>query len=181
MKASELTQFVADAHEISLPDGSVDAVIAQAVLEHVPDPWLVVSEIHRVLRLDGVVYAETPFMQQVHEGAYDFCRFTESGRRRLFRNFTQIDSGPIGGPGLQAVRNTDFFLCGMLRSNPAGSTTRRFTKPVFTYLDRFVPRRCKTTPPRVPISLDGVRTRAWRPGTWLRTTGVHRHRVLYTE
>jgi 2-polyprenyl-3-methyl-5-hydroxy-6-metoxy-1,4-benzoquinol methylase len=43
-------------------DGTCDAVVVQAVLEHVLQPDVVVAEIHRVLRPDGLVYAETPFM-----------------------------------------------------------------------------------------------------------------------
>ncbi len=50
------------------------------------------KEIHRVLKDDGIVYADTPFMQQVHEGAYDFTRFTLSGHRWLFKNFALLDS-----------------------------------------------------------------------------------------
>ncbi len=72
-------QFIADAHSILLRDASVDAVVIQAVLEHVLDPQQVVDEIWRVLKPSGLVYAETPFLQHVHEGAYDFTRFTESG------------------------------------------------------------------------------------------------------
>ena len=87
---SDLVQFIADGHSIPLASGSVDAVVVQAVLEHVLDPPQVVREIHRVLRPDGIVYAETAFMQQVHEGAYDFTRYTESGHRWLFRDFELI-------------------------------------------------------------------------------------------
>src|SRR5205823_1246671 len=76
---SPMTQLIADGHQIPLRDESVDAVLVQAVLEHVLDPAKVVAEIHRVLRPNGIVYAETPFLQQVHEAAYDFTRFTESG------------------------------------------------------------------------------------------------------
>jgi hypothetical protein len=32
-------------------------------------------------------------MQQVHERAYDFMRFTANGHRWLFRRFEQIDAG----------------------------------------------------------------------------------------
>ena len=69
------------------------------MLEHVLEPELVVAEIHRVLMPDGLVYAGTPFMQQVHEGPYDFMRFTESGHRWLFRRFERLASGATGGPG----------------------------------------------------------------------------------
>jgi hypothetical protein len=41
--------FVADAHELPLPDGSVDGVWIQAVPGHVLDPPQMVSEMHRVL------------------------------------------------------------------------------------------------------------------------------------
>lgn len=97
--ASPLSQFIADAHGIPLATGSIDAVVIQAVLEHVLEPWKVVDEIHRVLRDDGLVYSDTPFLQPVHEGPYDFTRFTDSGHRALFKRFTIIDSGLLRGSG----------------------------------------------------------------------------------
>jgi SAM-dependent methyltransferase len=136
---SHLTQFVADGHQIPLDAGSVDAVLIQAVLEHVLDPWQVVAEMHRVLRTGGIVYAETPFLQQVHEGAYDFTRFTESGHRWLFREFDLIDSGAIGGPGLQAVWTIDYLMRGLLRSARAGRCSRRLTQWL-QHLDTRIPR-----------------------------------------
>ncbi len=96
---SRHTQFVADGHAIPLADSSVDAVVIQAVLEHVRDPARVVAEIHRVLRADGLIYADTPFLQHVHEGPFDFTRFTESGHRWLFRHFELIESGHVAGVG----------------------------------------------------------------------------------
>lgn len=97
--ASENTDFVADAHQIPLKDGAVHAVWIQAVLEHVLTPSEVADEIWRVLVPGGILYAETPFLQPVHEAAYDFTRFTESGHRWLFRRFELIDSGVVKGPG----------------------------------------------------------------------------------
>jgi SAM-dependent methyltransferase len=91
--------FLADAHNMPLPDGSVDGVWIQAVLEHVLEPAQVVSEIHRVLRPEGLVYAETPFMQQVHEFQHDFFRVSHSAHRWLFRGFEELKSGPVGGAG----------------------------------------------------------------------------------
>lgn len=97
--ASEHVQFIADAHHIPLADGSVDAVVIQAVLDDVLAPDVVVSEIERVLRAPGYVYSEVPFLQPVHDGPRDFFRMTESAHRWLFRNFEALDSGAIGGPG----------------------------------------------------------------------------------
>jgi SAM-dependent methyltransferase len=97
------TAAVCDAHQLPFPDASFDAVVLQAVLEHVVDPVRVVDEVHRVLRPPGLVYAETPFMQQVHLGAYDFTRFTMTGHRRLFRSFDQIEAGVVCGPATAAL------------------------------------------------------------------------------
>ncbi len=122
--ASPFTQFVADAHAIPVQDGQFDAVIIQAVLEHVLDPNQVVSEIWRVLKPDGLVYAETPFMQQVHEGAYDFTRYTEIGHRYLFRRFTCERSGVLGGPGTQLMWSLDYFFRALFRSRAAGKVAK---------------------------------------------------------
>ena len=95
-------QCIADAHDLPFLDKSFDACIAVAVLEHVADPYRCVHEIMRVLRTGGYVYSETPFMQPVHMGAYDFTRFTHLGHRRLFRHFEEIRSGIALGPGTSA-------------------------------------------------------------------------------
>lgn len=106
---SQNVDILADAHSVPFKSGLFDLVIIQAVLEHVLNPEKVVSEISRVLRPEGVVYAETPFMQQVHEGPYDFTRFTESGHRYLFKNFSQIRSGVTAGAGSSLLWSLDFF------------------------------------------------------------------------
>jgi ubiquinone/menaquinone biosynthesis C-methylase UbiE len=136
--ASPLVQFIGDAHQIPLANQSIDAVLVQAVLEHVLDPAQVVAEIHRVLRPDGLVYAETPFLQQVHAGPYDFTRYTSSGHRYLFRAFEEIAAGPVAGPGAQMLTSIDHLVRGLLRSELAGKLAR----VIFfwlRYLDRVVP------------------------------------------
>lgn len=122
--AGPSTQFLADAHQIPLADRSVDAVVVQAVLEHVLDPGLVVAEIHRVLTDAGLVYAETPFLQQVHAGPYDFTRFTASGHRHLFRRFEELAAGAVAGPGTQLLWSLDHLVRGLTRSPAAGRLTR---------------------------------------------------------
>jgi uncharacterized protein YbaR (Trm112 family)/SAM-dependent methyltransferase len=104
------TKLICDAHDIPFEDGSFDGVIVQAVLEHVIDPYRCTAEIHRVLNKQGIVYAETPFMQQVHLGPYDFMRFTYLGHRRLFRQFEEIDSGAVCGPGMALAWSYQYFL-----------------------------------------------------------------------
>jgi SAM-dependent methyltransferase len=134
--ASPYTALVADAHKLPFEDGAFDGVWVQAVLEHVLEPATAVAEIHRVLRRDGLVYAETPFMQQVHERAYDFSRFTQSGHRWLFKKFSEISAGPIGGPGVALVWSIRYFC----RALGAGDKlSRLISLPFFwiRFLDAF--------------------------------------------
>jgi SAM-dependent methyltransferase len=131
--ASPHTTLVADAHSLPFQDGVFDGVWVQAVLEHVLEPTTVVSEIHRVLRRNGVVYAETPFMQQVHERAYDFSRFTQSGHRWLFRRFSEIGAGPVGGPGVALLWSIRYFS----RALGAGDKLSRLISLPFFWLRFF--------------------------------------------
>lgn len=111
------TKLICDAHDLPFEDGSFDGVVAQAVLEHVVDPQRCVAEFHRVLKPDGLVYAETPFMQQVHAGPPDFTRFSHLGHRRLFRMFDEISSGVACGPGMALSWSFQYFLASFGRSS----------------------------------------------------------------
>lgn len=88
-----------DAHELPFKSGSFDGIITTAVMEHVIRPDQVAEEMHRVLKDDGFIYSEIPFLQGVHEGAYDFTRYTLSGHRRLYEKFAEIETGMVAGPG----------------------------------------------------------------------------------
>jgi SAM-dependent methyltransferase len=135
---SGFVQVIADGHRVPLRSQSVDGVVIQAVLEHVLEPELVVSELRRVLRPGGIVYADTPFMQQVHEGPYDFTRYTESGHRYLFRHFAEVSSGAVGGVGTSLIWSIAYFFRGLFRSRGAG----RMARVMFFWLrwfDRIIP------------------------------------------
>lgn len=120
------TTLICDAHDIPFADQSFHGVIAQAVLEHVVDPYRCCAEIHRVLKDQGLVYAETPFMQQVHGGRYDFTRFTHLGHRRLFRRFEEIDSGAVCGPGMALAWSYQYFLTSFTTSRVLRGLCRVF-------------------------------------------------------
>lgn len=131
------TMLICDAHDIPFDDRSFDGVIVQAVLEHVVDPYRCGEEIHRVLKQQGVVYAETPFMQQVHGGRYDFTRFTHLGHRRLFRRFEEIDSGAVCGPGMALASSYQYFLLSFTTSQILRRLLRLFASLTSFYLKYF--------------------------------------------
>lgn len=131
------TMLICDAHDIPFEDDSFDGVIIQAVLEHVVDPHRCVGEVHRVLKQDGLIYSETPFMQQVHGGRYDFTRFTYLGQRRLFREFEELESGAMCGPGMALAWAYTHFLLSFASSGVARNIIKAFSRLTSFYLKYF--------------------------------------------
>jgi SAM-dependent methyltransferase len=71
------------AHALPFGDNEFDIVLCTEMLEHVPDPQAVLSEIQRVLRPGGRLIMTTPFLVPLHEEPYDFFRYTSHGLRHL--------------------------------------------------------------------------------------------------
>jgi SAM-dependent methyltransferase len=128
------TRIICDGHDLPFADESFDAVVVQAVLEHVIDPFRCAAEIWRVLKPQGLVYAETPFMQQVHLGPYDFMRFTHLGHRKLFSHFDEISSGALAGAGSVLAWACEYFLLSFTRSRRARMVIRGFIRLTLFWL-----------------------------------------------
>jgi len=88
---------VGDGHRLPFKNGIFDAVILEAVLEHVREPKMVVSEVHRVLRLGGWVCSGVPFIQGYHASPEDYQRYTVWGLENLFSDFQKVESGTCVG------------------------------------------------------------------------------------
>ena len=134
---------ICDAHDLPFQDGSFDGVITTAVMEHVMRPDTVASEIVRVLAPEGFVYSEVPFLQAVHEGAYDFTRFSLGGHRRLFDRFDEVDAGMVAGPGTALVWQINECARFLVPSRPLSTVVRLVTRFLFfwiKYLDYLVAR-----------------------------------------
>jgi SAM-dependent methyltransferase len=64
-------------------DASFDTLILSDVLEHVPEPSLLWSEMSRVLRPRGKLLLNVPFLYRIHEAPHDYYRYTEFALRRF--------------------------------------------------------------------------------------------------
>ena len=82
-----------------------------------------------------MVYAETPFMQCVHEGPYDFTRFSHSGHRWLFRKFKEISSGAHHGAFSSSLFILSYSISGLLRSKVIGILMRILFTRFCKFLD----------------------------------------------
>jgi Methyltransferase domain len=74
-------------------DNSFDAVISQAVFEHIPRPWEVAFELRRVLKPGGQIHIDTAFMQPFHSDPNHFFNMTIPGIREIFRSFREVRVG----------------------------------------------------------------------------------------
>jgi SAM-dependent methyltransferase len=65
-------------------DNTFDAVLSNAVLEHVKDPWLCASELMRVLKLGGEILCCVPFLQPLHGYPHHYYNMSATGLKNLF-------------------------------------------------------------------------------------------------
>ena len=76
---------VAPGDALPFPDAAFDGVVLKDVLEHVPDPVALVTEVRRVLRPGGRVFASSPDAQRWVWDDYTHRRpFTRKAYRLLF-------------------------------------------------------------------------------------------------
>jgi SAM-dependent methyltransferase len=89
---------ISDAHNLPFRSEKFEALILEAILEHVSDPIKVVRESYRVLKKDGILLVELPFISEFHNSPFDYHRFTLPGAELLLKDFNKIESGISVGP-----------------------------------------------------------------------------------
>jgi SAM-dependent methyltransferase len=92
--------IIGSADHVPLGDSSVDLVISQEMLEHVPSPSKVLGEVHRVLRPGGILYLQVPWVIGYHGCPNDYWRFSRDGIQAIVKesNFTVLEVGETVGP-----------------------------------------------------------------------------------
>jgi SAM-dependent methyltransferase len=73
------TNIIADIHNIPIQDEIFDCIFCTGTLEHVEYPEKVLIEIKRIIKKNGLVYIDVPFMQCYHPDPVDYWRFTIKG------------------------------------------------------------------------------------------------------
>jgi SAM-dependent methyltransferase len=74
-----------------LASAAFDGISCCAVLEHVTKPWVVVDEIHRLLKTGGRCYIDWPFLQPVHGYPSHFYNATRQGLKNMFADRFEIE------------------------------------------------------------------------------------------
>lgn len=79
-----------DGYSVPFSDAAFDTVLCTEVLEHSPEPALLIAEIERVLKPGGKLIATVPFSARVHYAPYDYHRFSPYALAAMFRTFTDV-------------------------------------------------------------------------------------------
>ncbi len=141
--AFENVDVVANATRIPFLDETFDLVISEAVLEHVPDPRGVVSEMIRVLQPGGQLYVDVPFLQGFHADPHDYQRYTLPGLDVLLEGFEPLAKGVSVGPSSALAWMLREYLplwAPKTLRTPAAIASGWLTTPI-KYLDRIVGHR----------------------------------------
>jgi SAM-dependent methyltransferase len=64
--------YISDATSIPVADHTFDAVLCTEVLEHIPEPILVIREIGRILKPGGQAFISAPLGSGLHQQPYHF-------------------------------------------------------------------------------------------------------------
>ncbi len=75
-----------DGQTIPLEGGLVQCAMAIEVLEHCPEPEMVLREVARVLAPNGLFFFTVPFLWPPHDAPYDENRYTPFALERHLRN-----------------------------------------------------------------------------------------------
>jgi SAM-dependent methyltransferase len=120
------SDIVASADSLPLDEGCVDAVLLTQVLEHVAEPAAVLTEVARVLRPGGALFATVPFVWELHELPYDFWRFTPASLERLLTGagFSEIAIEPRTD-GFTTIAQLMRNLAGVMGRAPDGRDGER--------------------------------------------------------
>lgn len=74
---------VSELVRLPFPENTFDGVLCTQVLEHVPEPYLVLQELNRVLKPGARLYLSCPQSRYQHQKPYDFFRCTAFGLHYL--------------------------------------------------------------------------------------------------
>ena len=106
------------------------------VLEHCPEPEVVLKEVLRVLKPGGVFFFTVPFLWNLHEVPQDEYRYTPFSLERHLKNvgFTSIKIKATGGWHASMAQMLGLWV----QRSPMGKRNRRFLRffllPVIRYL-----------------------------------------------
>jgi len=130
--------FTWDGITMPFENNTFDNAFGTEVLEHCPEPEIVLKEVYRVLKKDGKFFFTVPFLWNLHEVPNDNYRYTPFSLKRHLENagFNDITIKATGGWHASMAQMLGLWV----RRSPMPKSQRNFLsrllKPVISYLIR---------------------------------------------
>jgi len=130
--------FTWDGVTIPFESDTFDTVFATEVLEHCPEPKMILGEANRVLKSGGVFFFTVPFLWPLHEVPHDEFRYTPFSLQRLLaeNGFDKIVINATGGWHAAMAQMLGLWIT----RSPMGKFKKKFLasifKPVIGYLSK---------------------------------------------
>jgi SAM-dependent methyltransferase len=102
----------ADSLALPFANDRFDAALSTQVIEHVPEPALLLAEIWRVLRPGGTLFITAPHIWELHEPPHDYFRYTYFGLNYLLEKtgFQVVQIVPQGGLFVMLAQRISYFV-----------------------------------------------------------------------
>jgi SAM-dependent methyltransferase len=85
-RATKKAEYFYDGKIFPFQNEEFDSIIANQVFEHVFNPVGFLSEIHRVLKPNGLFLITVPFVWDEHEQPIDYARYSSFGIKQILEN-----------------------------------------------------------------------------------------------
>ncbi|WP_142785567.1 class I SAM-dependent methyltransferase [Changchengzhania lutea] len=117
-------------------NNSFDCALGTEVLEHCPEPDIILNEIFRVLKPKGAFFFTVPFLWNLHEVPNDEYRYTPFSLERHLKNsgFKKIDIRATGGWHASMAQMMGLWVRRSDMSDIKRRILSRCIKPVMRFL-----------------------------------------------
>jgi ubiquinone/menaquinone biosynthesis C-methylase UbiE len=129
-----------DGVKMPFKDSQYNCAIGTEVLEHCPEPEVVLKETHRVLKSGGVFFFTVPFLWNLHEVPHDEYRYTPFSLERHLKNsgFTNIEIYATGGWHLSMAQMMGLWLNRSSIRNLKGIKKKLISKVIMEAMKRLI-------------------------------------------